>query len=182
LKPQERGAAILMLDKLAQILKGIDFISEYTGKIFSFLVLIMVSLQVVEVFRRYVLHTPTTWSWELVTLLYGTHFVLGGAWLLKEGGHVRTDIFYDRFSPKVKAYVDLFFFTTIFFVFAYVMIWKVGSNALYSYSINEKTYTMWAPPFWPLKFAFTFGFLLLFLQGLAKWIRDLIFVIKGERI
>ncbi|MDW7674764.1 MAG: TRAP transporter small permease subunit [Bacillota bacterium] len=171
-----------MLDKVAKILKFIDLISEQTGKLTSYLVLIMVGFQVVEVFRRYVLEEPTTWSWEFVTLLYGAHFILGGAWLLKEGGHVRTDVFYDRFSPKIKALLDLIFFTTIFFVFAYVMTSKVGANALYSYSINEKTYTMWAPPFWPLKMVFTYGFLLLLLQGVAKWIRDLIFVIKGEQI
>ncbi|GEA14747.1 transporter DctQ-related protein [Moorella sp. E308F] len=171
-----------MTGKLAKVLKAIDFLSEKTGKLFSFLILIMVGLETIEVIRRYILHSPTTWAWEVVVLLYGAHFITGGAWVLKEGGHVRTDILFSRFSPKMKAIVDLLLFAIIFFTFVGVMIWKYSLHAIYSWSIKETTYTMWAPPFYPLKTVVAISFILLGLQGLAKWIRDLIFVIKGEEI
>lgn len=171
-----------MLNALAKVLSGIDKISEYVGKAFSFLVILMVILQVIEVFRRYVLEAPTIWNWELVMLLYGAHFVMGGAWVLKNDGHVRTDVIYHKLHPKQKAWLDLILFTCIFFVFAVVMTYKGTLHALYSISVNERTYTLWAPPFWPLKILFALGFIMLLLQGLAKWLRDLIFIVKGERI
>jgi TRAP-type mannitol/chloroaromatic compound transport system permease small subunit len=171
-----------MITIIARVLRVIDAISEYTGKLFSFLILIMVGLETVEVIRRYIFHAPTTWAWEVVVLLFGAHFIIGGAWVLKEDGHVRTDVFFSRFSPRVKAIIDLILFTIIFFTFAGVMIWKYSLHTIYSWSIKETTYTMWAPPFYPLKTVVTISFILLGFQGLAKWLRDLIFVIKGEEI
>lgn len=171
-----------MIKYLSKVLRGIDLLSEYTGKVFSFLIFAIVGLEVLEVFKRYILHSPTTWSWELATMLFGAHFIIGGAWVLKEGKHVRTDVIYGRLSPKVKALLDLILFTLIFFVFVGVLIWKSTANAIYSWQINERTFSMWAPPFYPLKTVIAISFILLGLQGLAKWIRDLVFLIKGETI
>jgi TRAP-type mannitol/chloroaromatic compound transport system permease small subunit len=171
-----------MLKKISKILKGIDLLSEYSGKLFSFLILIIIALEVFEVVTRYVLQAPTTWSWELATLLFGAHFVIGAAWVLKENKHVRTDIFYGKFSPKVKAIVDLIFFSVIFFSFVGVLIWKSTANAIFSWKILETSFSMWGPPLYPLKTIIAFSFILLGLQGAAKWIRDLVFVIKAERI
>lgn len=142
----------------------------------------MVVFQTWEVFLRYGLKTPTTWIWELVTLLYGAHFIAGGAWVLKEEGHVRTDVIYARLSPRAKAILNVICFACLFFVFMGVMIWKGVLHTIYSIGINEKTYTLWAPPFWPLKIIITLSFILLALQGLVKWLRDIIFLIKGEEV
>jgi TRAP-type mannitol/chloroaromatic compound transport system permease small subunit len=115
-------------------------------------------------------------------MLFGAFFMMGGAWVLKENNHVRTDVFYNNLSKKWKAWFDLFFFTTIFFVFAGVMVWKMGANAIYSVSILETTFSMWAPPLYPLKVIFAFAYILLLLQGIAKWLRDLVYVTKGVEL
>ena len=171
-----------MIETLARLLRGIDNLSENAGKLFSLLVIPIIILEAGESLLRYVFQMPTDWSWELAAMLFGAFFMMGGAWVLKEQNHVRTDVFYNKLSRKWRAYFDLFFFTTVFFVFAGVMVWKMGNNALYSVSINEATFSMWAPPLYPLKIVFAVAYILLFLQGLAKWLRDLVYVIKGVEI
>jgi len=171
-----------MMDRLAKVLNIIDRISIGTGKSFSFLVLIMVAIEVREAIARYVFNAPTTWGWELTTLLYGLLFIMGGAWVLQTEGHIRTDFLYVRFSPKVKAYIDLVLFAGIFFAFAGVMIWQSWGRAIWACQVDERTYTMWAPPFYPFRILAAVAFTLLGVQGLAKWIRDLVFVITGRKI
>ena len=170
------------MDRLAKVLNIIDRISIRIGKSFSFLVLVMVVLEVREAIARYVFNAPTIWSWELTTLLYGALFIMGGAWVLQTEGHVRTDFLYIRLSPKVKAYIDLVLFAGIFFAFVGVMIWQSGRIAIWACQVNERTYTMWAPPFYPFRILVVVAFTLLGVQGLAKWIRDLVFVITGRKI
>ena len=170
------------MTQLARALKFIDRMSEWTGKAFSFLVLAIVFIEIREVLARYAFGDPTAWSWELSTLIYGIFFIMGGAWVLQEGRHVRTEIFYVHFSPRLKALSDLILFSCLFFVFVGVMVWHGGLAAIHSIEINETTYTVWAPPLYPTKIALFVGFLLVGLQGIAKWIRDLYFVVKGEEL
>lgn len=171
-----------MIGKLAKVLKVIDMVSEYAGKAFSFLILAVITIETVEVIKRYIFHSPSDWSWELSTMLSGASFIIGGAWVLKANKHVRTDIIYGRLSPKAKAIFDLILFTCIGFVFAGILTWKTTANAIYSWSIMETTYTMWAPPMYLLKTVIAVSFILLLFQMLAKWIRDLILVIKGDEL
>jgi len=170
------------MDRLAKALKVIDTISQRTGKLFSFLVLAMVFFEVGETIARYGFNSPTTWGWELVMLLYGALFIMGGAWVLQTEGHVRTDFLYRRLSPKAKAYLDLVLFAAIFFTFVGVMIWQAGRFAVWAWQVNERTFTMWAPPFYPFRMLLVVAFALLGVQGLARWIRDLVFVITGRKI
>ena len=167
---------------LKKLLQTIDAISENTGKLFSFIVIPIALLEAMEVVLRYVFNSPTDWSWELAAILSGVMFITGGAWVLKEDKHVRTDIFYGKFSRKTQACVDVFFFTTIFFTFVGVLSWKAVNSAIYSTSILERTFSMWAPPLYPLKIIIALSFILLGLQGIAKWIRDLHYIINGEEI
>jgi TRAP-type mannitol/chloroaromatic compound transport system permease small subunit len=171
-----------MIAKIDKLLKGIDSLSVWSGKIFSMLVLPIIVLETGESILRYIIQKPTDWSWELAAMLFGAFFMMGGAWVLKENNHVRTDVFYNNLSRKWRAYFDLFFFTTVFFVFAGVMVWKMGANAIYSVGIQETTFSMWAPPLYPLKVIFAFSYILLLLQGLAKWLRDLVYVTKGVEL
>lgn len=165
---------------MKKILNMVDSISEWSGKIFSYLVLPIMILETGEVIARYVFNVPTEWSWEVASILAGAMFIMGGAWVLKEEGHVRTDIVYALLNKRWKAFFDLFFFTVIFFSFAGVMIWTSVPKTIYSVKILERTFTSWAPPLYPLKIIITTAFIFLGLQGLAKWIRSAYFLIKGE--
>lgn len=167
---------------LKKFLNTIDEISEYTAKAFSYLIIVMVVLQVGEAILRYVFNKPTIWSWELVMLLYGVHFIIGAGWVLKEEGHVRTDVIFQTLAPKKQALLELIMYPCLFFVFVIVMLWKSTANAIYSVSVREATFTQWAPPFYPVKIIVAIAFLILLLQGIAKWIRCFVFFRKGERI
>lgn len=171
-----------MIETVGKLLRGVDGLSEKSGKLFSLLVIPIIILEAGESLLRYVFQIPTDWSWELAAMLFGAFFMMGGAWVLKEQNHVRTDVFYNKLSRKWRAYFDLFFFTVIFFVFAGVMVWKMSANAIYSIGIQESTFSMWAPPLYPLKIVFAVAYILLFLQGLAKWVRDLVYVVKGVEL
>ncbi len=167
---------------LERILRIIDGLSVFVGKLFSFLVLPVMLLEAVEVVLRYVFNSPTDWSWELATHLSGAMFIMGAAWVLKDDKHVRTDLFYARFSRKGRAILDLFFFTVIFFSFTGVLTFKSWDKAIYSTKIFERTFSMWGPPLFPLKLIIATGFTMLLLQGLAKWSRDLHYLITGREI
>lgn len=152
------------------------------GKAFSFLIIPMVILQGGETILRYVFGRPTIWTWEVAMLLYGAHFIIGAAWVMTYDGHVKTDMLYSKFSQKRQQLLDLILYPIIFFPFVIVMLWKCTENTLYSISIRETTYTQWAAPFYPLKIVITFAFLLLLLQGIAKWLKTFLLYTKGEEI
>ena len=167
---------------IIQVIKIIDKISEITGKIASSFIIIMVILHFQEVILRYIFQRPTTWSWEIATYLYGANFILAGAWALKQGRHVRTDFVFGRLSPKWQAIVDLSTFCTIFLLFIGLIGFFAIRSAINSTVILETSYTMSPIPIWPLKIVIAYGFTILFLQGLAKITRDIIFLVKGENI
>ncbi|MEL7564166.1 MAG: TRAP transporter small permease subunit [Dehalobacterium sp.] len=169
------------MDKLARVLKFIDSLSINAGKLFSYLILVIIFFETAEVVLRYLFRAPTIWSWELCTILYGAVMIMGGAWVMEEQKHVRTDVIYSHVSEKTRTILDIVF-SFIFFIFAVVMIWKSGVEMLHSWAIRETSYTTWGPPMYPLKTVVFFAFLFLGLQGLACWIRNLIFLLKGERI
>jgi len=171
-----------VIEKIAKLLKLIDALAEYSAKLFSFLVLIIIGVETMEVVLRYVFKSPTDWSWELSTLLTGVSFMMGAAWVLKEKKHVRTDIIYGRLSRKWQAILDVIFFGVIFTPFLGVLAWKSIENVIYSWQINERTFSMWGPPIAPSKTIFAIGILLLILQGIAQVTRDVIFIVKGEEI
>ena len=167
---------------LKKALGIIDGISEFSGKAFSYLILPVTLLEAVEVVRRYLFDSPTDWAWELAALIAGAMFIMGAGWVLKDDKHVRTDLIYGRLPRRWQAGFDLFFFTTIFFSFVGVMTWKGTKQALYSVGILERTFSMWAPPLYPLKITIALAFIILALQGIAKWIRDLHVLIKGNEL
>ena len=102
---------------LSKLLQLIDNISIFTGKAFSFLVIPIMLLQAIEVFLRYVLNRPTIWIWELCVYLFGLMFVIGGAWVLQEDRHVRTDVFAQKFTKRQSAIIESFLYPVLGFVF-----------------------------------------------------------------
>jgi len=170
------------METLAKAVKFIDKLSENLGKLFSFLILVIVAFETAEVILRKVLNSPTDWIWEFCTLLSAAVFVMGGAWVHKEGKHVRTDFIYARLSRRTRALLDVIFFVIIFCSFMGVLIWKTVSNAMFSWSIRETTMTLWGPPLYPLKTVIALAFILFGLQGLARFIRDLVYLVKGVEL
>ncbi len=171
-----------MVEKIGKVLKKIDSLSIWAGKITSFLIIAITLFQVREVVARYVFDKPTIWNWELCTMLYAALFLMGGAWVMQEKKHVSTDIIYVRLSPRMRAYLDIVTYLCFFTVFAGVMLWQGAEMALDSIKIRETSYTLWGPPIYPSKTMMVAAFVLLAMQGIAKIVRDIIFVSTGKEI
>ena len=163
------------------ILKVVDNINDWVGKVLSFGVLFMFALVLIEVIRRYFFNSPTVWGNELTQLTFGVYVVLCGGYILRWGGHVNVDILYGRFSARGKAIVDIITFV-LFLVFCGMMLAYGGSLAWESLSRFEHSQSAWNPPLYPVKLMIPSGAFLLLLQGIAKLVRDIVTVVTGEKI
>lgn len=168
-------------EKIDGLLKFIDRMSGWTGRATSYLVLLLSGVVMYEVVCRYVFNAPTIWAQETSTFLYGAFFMLGGAYVFLIDGHVRVDIFYTRLSRRGKAIVDLISFPIFFFLFIGILVWEGGKMAIWSWSIWEHTQSPWSPPIYPLKTVIPVAALLLLLQGIARYVRDVLFMINERR-
>ena len=164
---------------LVAIVNTIDNISEWSGKAVSFLIPIICFVMMYEVIGRYGLNAPTVWSFELSFFLCGTAIIVGGAYALRHGSHVNVDIVYARFSPRVRATLDVIT-AFVFFAFVGVMAWLSVDFAGKSVKYLEHSDSLWAPPVFPFKMMMPLGAWLITLQGFSKFIRDLTFAITGR--
>lgn len=165
------------MDFLKKALNVIDAISEWTGKVVSFLIIALAFLVGFEVVMRYVFQSPTLWAGELSIMIFGTFIIIGGAYTLRQNGHVNMDILHSRFPVRIRALVDIIT-SFLAFSFAIALLWKGGQSALKSIKALEHASTLWAPPLYPFRTMLPIGAFLLLLQLLAKLIRDIIKLFK----
>jgi TRAP-type mannitol/chloroaromatic compound transport system permease small subunit len=151
-------------------------VNEWCGKLVSFAVLIMMSIIVYEVVLRYGFNAPTMWVHETSSMFFAAFVVLGAGATIRPGvtpEHIRMDILFNRFSPRTRIIINMISWI-IFFIFIGVVMWKGWTMAIKSVKLLEHTYTPWSPPIYPVKLCIAVGATLLFVQGLANFIRDLI--------
>lgn len=150
----------------------LDAICRFVGKAVAWLIIPMVGSLVWEVTARYVFNAPTAWAYDMTFMLYGTFFMLGSAWTLQRGGHIRTDIYYERWSVRTKARVDLACYLVLFFPAMAIFAWLGWAYFWRSFELNERIVTSpWLPIVWPFKFVIPATAALLILQGIAEAIR-----------
>src|SRR3954451_2480601 len=99
--------------RVQPLLRFVDYVSTWYGKAFAGLIMILTLVVSIEVFKRYILNAPTAWIFDLNSMLYGTLFMLCGAYTLAQNGHVRGDFIYGRLAPRTQAILDL----TLYFAF-----------------------------------------------------------------
>ena len=151
----------------------IDTISGFFGKAISFLIIPMVYCLVHEVVARYFFMAPTIWAGDLATIMYGMLFMIASAYCLREGGHIRTDFLYNRWSNRTKGMVDFFIYLVVFLPVHLVFLKMSWDFFLKSYQLGERIITSpWMPIIWPLKFAIPLGIFLITLQGIAETIKS----------
>jgi TRAP-type mannitol/chloroaromatic compound transport system permease small subunit len=166
---------------MRRILRVVDAVSVCFGKGVSVLTLFVALAIVYEIFMRYTFSKPTVWASESTVFGCGLVYLLGGAWTLLEDRHVRIDMLYSKISPRGQAALDCF--TYLFFAL-YVVV-MLRATAIYAYesvALRETTMTPWDPPIYPMKVAMTVALALLFLQGTAKFIRNLYFSVTGKAL
>jgi len=162
---------------LKRLLNAIDCINKWVGKIVSLLIIVLVFEVVIGVIARYGFNHPFVWSQETASFINGIYIVLGGGYALLLKSHVNVDIVYRLFPPRGRALADIFT-SLLFFFFAILVIWQGSDMAWESIAVKEHLATAWHGPVYPFKIFLPIGGVLLLLQGVAKFIRDLE-IVKG---
>jgi TRAP-type mannitol/chloroaromatic compound transport system permease small subunit len=156
----------------ARLVRAIDAVVVVVGKAVAWLILPMVLSLVWEVTARYGFNAPTEWAYDMTFMLYGTFFMVGSAWTLQRGGHIRTDSFYSKWSHRTQARVDLACYLVFFFPAIAIFGWLGWEFFLKSFGQNERIVTSpWLPIVWPFKFMMPLSAVLLLLQGVSEFIK-----------
>jgi TRAP-type mannitol/chloroaromatic compound transport system permease small subunit len=158
---------------LIKTVRVIDKFTDTTGVWVAWLNMPLVLIVAYEVLSRYVFNAPTIWSFDITYMLYGTIFMLGAAYALLKGAHIRTDFFYEKWSDRTRGMVDSVSYIVFFFPSIIMLLAASGSEAWYSYTINETSeQTPWRPILWPFKAVVPLTCVLLLLQGVSELIKS----------
>lgn len=158
----------------------VDEISEWSGKISSYLVWAGIILLSWEVIARYCFNAPTVWAHGYSQRIFGSYFVLVGAYTLLHNGHVRVDVIYNHFSFLGKKVLDLVNYGFLL-LWSGVMIAEGWTFFLCSFDLRECDEMVLAHPVYPVKFILLVGFVLIALQAIALCISTIASMIKGEQ-
>ena len=169
-----------MQKSIHRYLSVVDKVNEWTGKSFGYVVLALTFMLLFEVISRYFFNRPTMWVSEVSQFLSGVYMLIVGGYVLLHNSHVRIDILWSRFSRRNQAIIDLFT-SGFFFLFIISLLIEAGRRTWLSILALEVSPSVWRPPIWPVKILVVVAALLLFLQGTAKFIRDL-YTVRGVDI
>lgn len=159
----------------------VDSTNQWLGRIGIYGAGVIILIGTVEVIRRTVFNDPTHWGWELNSLILCVYIVLGGGYVTLIDGHIRMDVVYEHFSPRQKALVNVLL-SFLFFAFTIVLLWHLWEMGWHSLMIREHDFTVWGPPLYPVKMLLPIAVMLVLLQGIARFIRDLHMIIRGEEL
>lgn len=163
-----------------RFLYTIDGISTIAGKIAAWLIIGLMTLVCVEVFKRYIMNMPTAWIFDASNMMYGTLFMLCGAYTLAQNGHVRGDFLYSSMRPRTQASLDLVLYIVFFLPGIAALVYAGWEYAVDSWRINEHSnVTANGPPVYQFKFMIPLAGALLLLQGIAEITRSVICLRTG---
>src|SRR5688572_30325910 len=150
-------------------LHTIDEISTWVGKLAAWLIVVLMTVVCVEVFKRYILNAPTAWIFDATNMLYGTLFMLCGAYALAQNAHVRGDFLYSSMRPRTQAALDLVLYFVFFLPGITALLYAGWGYAGDAWRINEHSnVTADGPPIYPFKTVIPIAGALVLLQGAAE--------------
>jgi TRAP-type mannitol/chloroaromatic compound transport system permease small subunit len=159
----------------------IDKVSTWVGHAFAWLIVALTLLISWEVFSRYVLEHPHAWAFDAMIMLYGTLFMMAGAYTLSKNGHVRGDVLYGFFPPRLQAWLDLVLYICFFIPGVVALAWAGFVYAGESWAINEHSnITSDGPPIYPFKTVIPLAGAFILLQGIVEIMRCTICIRQGE--
>jgi TRAP-type mannitol/chloroaromatic compound transport system permease small subunit len=161
----------------SRVTDWIETINVRAGEFVAWWSLIAVFAYYYEVIGRFVFNSPTNWVHESMFLMFGMQYMLSGAYAYREDQHVRVDVIYAKFSPRGKAIADIVT-SVFFFIFIGTMLVTGYRFAADAVNVGEHSFTEWGIQYWPVKLAIPIGAALLLLQGIAKLLKDILFVMR----
>lgn len=166
---------------MQKILISIDKLSTYMGQLFAWLIVALTFMITWEVFSRYVLDNPHPWAFDVMSMMYGSLFMMAGAYTLSKNGHVRGDVLYGFFPPRLQAGLDLALYFLFFIPGVVALAWAGYNYAAESWAINEHSnVTANGPPVYPFKTIIPIAGAFLLLQGLVEIVRCIVCLQQGE--
>ena len=163
-----------------RLLHAADRLSTWAGKTFAWLIVALTVVVCAEVFKRYALNAPTAWIYDVNNMMYGTLFMLGGAYALAHDGHVRGDFLYGSMKPRTQATLDLVLYIVFFLPGIGALTWAGWSYFNDSLAMHEQTFNATPLPLYPFKFVIPIAGAIVMLQGLAAIVRCVICIRTGE--
>ena len=142
------------------------------GRVVMYMIFVMIGIMLYATIARTFFNLPPIWSTELAQMIMASYYLLGGAYSMLLGDHVRMDLLYGSWSPKRKAFADTI---TSVFLFFYICVLLYGgiSSALYAIEYDQKNFSVWAPRMAPIKVVMAIGICLMLLQVVSTFFKEL---------
>ena len=151
------------------VIRAIDRFSDVSGRLIAISMLILVGIISYEVVMRYFFRAPTIWVYETSFMINGSAFMLGCAYALLKGAHVRTDIFWENYSERRKGIIDLASYLVLFFPTMITLMLISVDDAVRSLEIGERSQeSVFRAPMWPFRSAIPLAALLFMIQGVSE--------------
>ena len=164
-----------------RLLLFIDYVNTWCGKLFSWIILLLTGVVCVEVFKRYILNSPTAWIFDADYMMYGTLFMMAGAYTLAQNGHVRGDFLYGSMKPRNQAWLDLILYFVFFLPGIGARVYAGFEFAHDSWLIKEHvSTTAEGPPVYHFKGIIPLAGVLMLLQGIAEIVRCVVCIKTGK--
>ena len=165
---------------IVAFVRVVDAVNYRVGRFAMYLIFAMAAVLLASTGSRLLFGVPINWALEMSQFILSAYYLLGGAYALQMGSHVRMDLFYDRLSARKRAVTDA---VTILFVIFYlvVLFWGGLSSTEYAIVYKQQNYSAWGPVLWPIKVVMTFGVFLMLLQCIATFFKD-IAIARGKPI
>ena len=166
---------------MANSIINIDKFSKWVGNVVCWILMPLIFAMTYEVLARKLFLAPTIWAYDISRFLYGALFMLGAAYALSKGVHIRADFLYRNFKPKNQGKIDFWLYLLFYFpgllVFLYMTIGFVGE----SIQRGEKGMdTTWMPYMWPIKSCLLIGIVFLLIQGISELFKSYWAATKGK--
>ena len=159
----------------------IDKFNLLIGKIVSWIIVPLFLAMVYEVIARKFFLAPTMWAYDMSRFMYGGMFMLGAAYALSRGVHIRADFLYRNFKIKNQGFVDFWLYLIFYFPVLIFFLYMTTGFVLESIQRQEKGMdTAWMPLLWPIKACLWFGIVFLLIQGVSELLKSYYAMKKGK--
>jgi len=157
--------------------------SERAGAFGKWFALVLVLVASFDAIARHFFNSPTIWAYDTITMAGGVIYMLGAAYAYRFDGHTRVDLFYQYLSERSRAVVNVVAALVLFFPLMGAMLYMAIKWTIRAWKIEEVMFnSFWYPPAGPYRTVFALGLLLLVLQGIARFVRDLHLALKGQTL
>lgn len=157
---------------IVNYVKVIDYLSTKVGRVAMYLIFVMIGVLLLDAVTRNIINIPLSWCIEMAQFTITAYYIVGGPYSMQLDSHVRMDLLYSRFSPRNQARLDCF---TALFLVIYLVCLLIGaiSSTMYAIEYDQRKFSMWNPSMIPIKVIMVCGIILMILQSISIFFKDL---------